>query len=167
LKAEIRKGSFYTLERKLFFMKDLFSQTDSMTVINRIESLQPYNQPQWGKMNVSQMLAHCQVPFSYYFGERKQRRGLMAILFGTMAKKKMLHNGAFTKNLPTAKDFIVTDERDFEKEKRQLIEMIKRFTSTADPHIVQQHPFFGKMSGNEWAVLAYKHLDHHLRQFGV
>ncbi len=79
----------------------------------------------------------------------------------------MLHNGTFTKNLPTAKDFIVTDERNFEKEKRQLIDMIKRFTSTADPHIVQQHPFFGKMSGNEWAVLAYKHLDHHLRQFGV
>ena len=148
-------------------MQNLFSQTDAGVVINRIESLQPYSQPQWGKMNVAQMLAHCQVPFAVYFGELKQKRGLMGILFGGMVKKKMLHEGAFTKNLPTAKDFIITDERDFEKEKRQLIEMIKRFTSTADSHTMQQHPFFGKMSGNEWAVLAYKHLDHHLRQFGV
>lgn len=148
-------------------MQNLFSQTDAGVVINRIESLQPANQPIWGKMNVAQMLAHCQVPFLYYFGERKQKRELMAILFGAMAKKKMMHDGAFKKNLPTAKDFIITGERDFEKEKRQLIGMIKRFTSTADPHTTQQHPFFGKMSGNEWAVLAYKHLDHHLRQFGV
>ncbi len=148
-------------------MQNLFSQTDAGVVIHRIESLQTSNQPQWGKMDVAQMLAHCQVPFLYYFGERKQKRGLMAVLFGAMAKKKMMHDGAFTKNLPTAKDFIITGERDFEKEKQQLVNMIKRFTLTADPHTIQQHPFFGKMSGNEWAVLAYKHLDHHLRQFGV
>jgi hypothetical protein len=148
-------------------MKNLFSQTDAGAVINRIERLQPSSQAQWGKMNVAQMLAHCRAPFAVYFGELKQKRGLMGILFGAMAKKRMLHDGNFARNIPTAKHFIVNDERDFEKEKRQLIEMIKRFTSTADPHTMQQHPFFGKMSGNEWAVLAYKHLDHHLRQFGV
>ena len=29
------------------------------------------------------------------------------------------------------------------------------------------HGFFGSMSGAEWGVTQYKHLDHHLRQFGA
>ncbi len=148
-------------------MKNLFNQTDSAEVIKRIEKLQPNSNREWGKMNVAQMLAHCQVPFEVFFGEKKQKRGLIGMLFGAMAKKRMLHEGAFAKNLPTAKDFIVSDERNFEKEKQQLITLIKRFTSTGDPHSIQKHPFFGKMSGNEWSVLAYKHLDHHLKQFAV
>jgi hypothetical protein len=95
------------------------------------------------------------------------RRGLAGILFGAMAKKRMLHEGQFAKDLPTAKEFVIVTDRDFEQEKQRLINTIKRFTSSADPHSTQQHPFFGKMSGNEWSVLTYKHLDHHLRQFGV
>jgi hypothetical protein len=148
-------------------MKNLFSQSDAAVIINRIENLRADSPRQWGKMNVAQMLAHCQVPFEVFFGEKKQKRGLMGILFGALAKRKMLQDGTFSKNLPTAKDFIIADEREFEKEKLQLINTIKRFTSTADAHTIQQHPFFGKMSGNEWSVLAYKHLDHHLTQFGV
>jgi hypothetical protein len=148
-------------------MKNLFNQTDSAAIIERIEKLQPDARPLWGKMNVPQMLTHCRVTFQVYFDELKLKRGLVGILFGGFAKKKMLHDGEFSKNLPTAKEFLVADMREFETEKQNLVNIIKRFTSSPDAHAIKQHPFFGKMNGNEWAVLAYKHMDHHLRQFGV
>ena len=148
-------------------MKNLFNQTDSASIIERIEKLQPGAKPLWGKMNVPQMLTHCRVTFQVYFDELKLKRGLVGMLFGGFAKKKMLHDGEFSKNLPTAREFVIADEREFEREKEQLINIVRRFTSNGDAHTIKQHPFFGKMNGGEWAILAYKHLDHHLRQFGV
>jgi hypothetical protein len=157
----------FTLIAKAPCMKSLFNVTDTSEIIERIEKLQPAGKALWGKMNVAQMLAHCQMPFGVFFGEAKQKRGLAGTLFGALAKRRMLHEGQFAKNLPTAKNFIIKGDRNFDEEKVKLIDYIKRFNSSADRHTTHKHPFFGKMSGNEWAVLTYKHLDHHLRQFNV
>jgi hypothetical protein len=156
-----------TLIAKPSCMKNLFNVTDTKEVIDRIEKLQPESKAQWGKMNVAQMLAHCQMPFAVFFGDAEQKRGIAGTLFGALAKKRMLHDGQFAKNLPTAKNFIINDARDFQTEKERLINYIDRFNNSADRHTTHKHPFFGKMTGNEWAVLTYKHLDHHLRQFNV
>ena len=74
----------------------------------------------------------------------------------------------FKKNLPTDPSFVVKDERDFSKEQQKLQILINRFAQ-ADPNAVsaKKHPFFGKMTSDEWGNLGYKHLDHHLKQFGV
>jgi hypothetical protein len=150
-------------------MKSLFNKNDNQEVINRINSLSNISQALWGKMNVSQMLSHCQVPLKVAFGEMKLKRGIPGFLFGKMVRKKLTKDETpFDKSLPTDKGFIVTDQREFEKEKNNLIGIVKRFQETGPDGLSKDpHPFFGKMTSQDWDTIQWKHLDHHLRQFGA
>jgi hypothetical protein len=150
-------------------MESLFNQADNQKIIDRINTLSNTSQAQWGKMNVSQMLKHGQAPLHVAFGDLKLKRGLIAMLFGGMIKKKLMKDDKpFDRNLPTDKSFIVVDKREFEKEKAELIKLVKRFVEKGPNALTKDtHPFFGVLTPNEWDVLQWKHLDHHLRQFGV
>lgn len=149
-------------------MKSLFKTADNAELINRIHKLTPQSHPLWGKMNVSQMLAHLQAPLHAALGELKSKRGLIGILFGKLAKKKFLSGAPFGKNLPTDKNFIVTDNRDFEIEKQKVIALLHRFEKAGPAGITKEpHPFFGIMHAHEWDAIQWKHFDHHLSQFGV
>ncbi len=148
-------------------MKSLFNPNDNNEIIERINNLKPDSKSEWGKMNVSQVLAHSQAPLRVAFGEVKLKRGLLGILFGKMAKKKLLAE-TFKKNMPTDKAFIVVDDRNFEEEKNKLIKLVRRFAEDGPGGITKEtHPFFGELTSEEWDALQWKHLDHHLRQFGV
>lgn len=150
-------------------MKSLFNKADNQEILNRINKLTPQSQAQWGKMNVSQMLAHCQEPLLVAYGDLKLKRGLMAVLFGSMFKKKLTKDETpFGRNLPTDKAFIVVDKREFEKETNKLISVVKKFEQVGPQGITKDtHPFFGTMTPNEWDIIQWKHLDHHLNQFGA
>jgi hypothetical protein len=149
-------------------MQSLFDSKTNEEIINRINSLAVDSKNEWGKMNVSQMLKHSQQPLLVAFGDKKLKRGLMGILFGNMAKKAFLKPGDFKKNLPTDPSFLVKDQKEFEEEKQKLIELVKRFAASGSASISKDpHPFFGKLTVDEWDTLQIKHLDHHLRQFGV
>lgn len=150
-------------------MKSLFNANDNTEMINRINSLINTSQAQWGKMNVSQMLSHCQVPLKVAFGEAKLKRGIAGFLFGKMIAKKLIKDEKpFDRNLPSDKSFIVVDPKEFEKEKNDLITLVKRFVVSGPQGISKDpHPFFGKLSSEDWDIIQWKHLDHHLRQFGA
>jgi hypothetical protein len=148
-------------------MNNLFEPATADAIISRLEKIQSTTQPQWGKMNAAQMVAHCQVAFEVYFEEKKLKRGLIGVLFGRMAKKKLFSDKPWPQSLPTAKEFIIADQRDLAQEKAKLVTQIRRFSKEGTSKVVPVHPFFGKMTAEEWATLAYKHLDHHLHQFGV
>ncbi len=149
-------------------MKSIFQKSDTEDFISRINKLTSSSPAQWGKMNVTQMLAHCRQPLRVATGELQLKRGLAGILFGGIAKKKMTGPGDFSRNLPTDPSFIIHDGREFETEKSALVELIRRFTNTGPSIITGEiHPFFGRMTTAQWDILQTKHLDHHLRQFGV
>lgn len=148
-------------------MKNLLEQQDTVQVLDRIDKLHADSRPLWGKMNVFQMVVHCQKPLDVYFGSIRLKRGLAGLLFGGMAKRKFLSDVPFPKNLPTVKEFKIVHEGDLQKEKNKLKEIIQQFASSARTDEVRTHPFFGKLTGTEWAALLYKHTDHHLQQFGV
>lgn len=102
------------------------------------------------------------------FGELKFKRGLIALFFGKMAKKVLTNEIHFKHNLPTDKAFIIVEQRKFEEEKLRLIEHVKRFSNDGSKGLTQEpHPFFGKLTSEEWDILQWKHMDHHLRQFGA
>jgi hypothetical protein len=149
-------------------MTYLFDKTKSGDIIARINKLTPASTAQWGKMNVSQMLAHCQAPIQVAIGEHELKRSLMGLLFGRLAKKKLVGDKPYARSLPTSPSFVVKDERDFEQERSKLIQLIERFTAGgADGLIKTPHPFFGPLTVEEWDKCQWKHLDHHLQQFGV
>lgn len=150
-------------------MHNLFNETDKNEIIMRIEALQPDSKPLWGKMNVSQMLAHCTMPVKVALGQHKLGHSLLGKLLGKTFKNKMLKEDyVFQRNLPTPKSFVVKETPDFHKNQKALKDIIQSFFD-ADKHELESraHPFFGKMKADEWGDLGYKHLDHHLRQFGV
>lgn len=150
-------------------MKSLFNTSENQEIIARINTLTNASQGQWGKMNVAQMLAHCQEHLLVALGEKELKRGFIALLFGGFVKKQLTRSEkTFSKNLPTDKTFIVVDSREFEIEKIKLISLINRFLKSGNQGITKKdHPFFGKMTPQEWDMIQWKHLDHHLRQFGA
>jgi len=153
-------------------MKKLFDPLENNLIKERVNKLTPDSKALWGRMNVAQALAHLQTPMLVAFGELQLEGGVMAFLFGKMAKKQMLEDKPFKKNMPTVKEFKFTGKnlpgKDFEKEKTILLSYIDRFITKGPGAIVnKKHPFFGPMTEEEWDKLQWKHLDHHLRQFGV
>lgn len=147
-------------------VKNLFDNQVKQEIIIRINKLSSTSQPQWGKMNVSQMLAHLQMPIGVADGTHKLKRTFIGRIIGPMVKKILHNDQPFKRNLPTDKSFIMTGtQKEFEMEKRKLIEMINRFSESN--MVDTPHPFFGKLTKEQWSIGTWKHLDHHLQQFAV
>lgn len=149
-------------------MKDLFSPADAADILSRINNLTPDSKAVWGKMNVAQMLSHIQAPIEVGLGDKQIKRTLIGFLFGRIAKKKLFSDNPFPKGLPTDVAFMRKGDHDFEIEKLKVTMLLTRFVSGGHAGLSQlPHPFFGKLTPLEWGTSLYKHLDHHLRQFGV
>ncbi len=148
--------------------ESLFDRRNCDEILARIERLTPQSRAQWGKLDVARMLAHCQQPLRVAVGELELKRGLIGILFGGMAKRQLLKPEPFKRGLPTAPEFRVADQREFQKEREALVALVKRFHDGGPQGLTQKpHPFFGVLTTEEWDTLQWKHLDHHLRQFGA
>jgi hypothetical protein len=150
-------------------MKNLFEAARAAEVKDRTTRLRPDSGPLWGKMSPAQALAHCSLGLEWAVGDRIPPRMLMGRMLGRIIKPLVLRNDEpMRRNSPTAKDLVVQDDRDLGTERKRLCGLIDRFAA-AGPEGCTRHPhsFFGRLTPEEWATLMYKHLDHHLRQFGV
>lgn len=151
-------------------MNNLFNQQDIAQVLQRIDKLQPGSERQWGKMNATQMLAHCNMSIGTAMGKNFIKRVFIGRIIGTLMKNKVLSEKPFAKNTPTDKTYIFTGrtDLDFEAEKERLTQAIVQFfEGGASKCTTYPHPFFGMFRPDQWAVFEWKHLDHHLRQFGA
>lgn len=149
-------------------MKNLFAPSERQQILERIGKLQAGATRQWGKMNAAQMCAHCVAALEVGAGDVALEHSFIGKVLGRFVKGSLLGEKPFPKNSPTDPSFVVSDPRDFAKEKERLAAIVKRFgeagASAADGRM---HSFFGRLTGKEWGILMHKHLDHHLRQFGA
>ena len=138
-------------------------------VQGRLAQLQPESERQWGKMTAAQMLAHCALAMEWAVGDKEAPPASLPLrVIGRAIKPMALKDDApMKRNSPTLKELIMTDACDFHAEKDRLRGLIGRFAA-GGPAGCTTHPhsFFGPLKPEEWAVMMYKHLDHHLRQFG-
>lgn len=150
-------------------MKNIFSNEVSNEVIARIESLTPETKPKWGKMSVSQMLAHCNVTYKMAFStSRKRPKFLTRLVLKYIVKPMVVSEKPFPKNGKTAPQFLVTDDKNFDEEKSRLIENVKKVQELGSDYFDGKKSItLGKLKSQEWNNMFYKHLDHHLTQFGV
>lgn len=147
-------------------VKDLFDPSVKQEIIERINKLTMQTQGQWGKMNVSQMLAHVQMPIRIAFGTHQPKGSFLLRLIGPLFKSKLWDAKPYKQSLPTDPTFVMTGvEKDFEKEKAVLIGLVSNFNETSIQS--EKHPVFGKLNKHNWSKATWKHLDHHLKQFGV
>jgi hypothetical protein len=150
-------------------MNNLYEATTVATVKERFAHLRPDSQRLWGKMNVAQAVAHCSLGLEWAVGDNFPPRMFLGRIMGWMVKPLALGNERpMRRNSPTAKSLVVADERDLETERQRLYGLIDRFIAGGPARCTKHpHSFFGRLKPEEWAELMYKHLDHHLRQFGA
>jgi hypothetical protein len=148
-------------------MKSIFDKSTREELINRINAVTQQSNARWGKMNVFQMLVHCTLCEDMFLGKTKINRVLIGRLFGKMISKQVLKDDApFRRNSPTSPLLKTNAETgDIEQQKKEWISRIEKYADYTNPHLI--HPFFGSMTKEQIGLLAYKHTDHHLRQFGA
>lgn len=150
-------------------MKNVFDPTDAKELVNRINALNADTSNLWGKMSVAQMLAHCNVAYDMTYTDKYPRpTGFKKLMIKLFAKTIVVGPKPYKRNSRTAPEFLITDKRDFEKEKQILITNIEKTQKLGSIHFEgKESHAFGPLTEKEWNTLFYKHLDHHLQQFGV
>ena len=150
-------------------MKNIFTIEVTNEVIQRIENLTPETNPNWGKMSVSQMLTHCCVTYEMVYTDKYPRPNrLTRLILRKFIKNSVVSEKAYPKNGKTATAFIIKKDPVFDTEKARLIAFIKQTqASGAAAFEGRDSHSFGRLTAKEWNVLFYKHLAHHLTQFGV
>ena len=149
-------------------MKNLFEKDTVEEVVSRVDKLQLVAQRQWGKMDVAQMMAHCSGAMDMATGELILPRLFIGRVLAPFIKPIYTNEKPFAKNNPTDKKLVVSDQRDFIREQQQLKRKVRQFHEGGEAKCTRNpHPFFGSLTPQEWARGMYKHLDHHLRQFGA
>ena len=149
-------------------MKTLYEKDTADELIGRIDRLQSVSERQWGKMDVAQMMAHCSAALDMASGKVLLPRLFIGRLIGSFVRPIYSNEKPFSKSSPTDPKLVVSDQRDFQKEKDQLKVKVREFQEGGEVKCTRHpHPFFGSLTPYEWGRGMYKHLDHHLRQFGA
>lgn len=150
-------------------MKNIFDLNETQDFIQRINNLSSTTQPQWGKMSVGQMLAHNNVAYEMAYEDKHPKpNAFMKLILKLMVKQSVVGEKPYKKNSRTAPQFLMTEEKDFEKEKQRLIAYINKTQELGAAYFDgKESHSFGKLTKTEWNNLFSKHLDHHLMQFGV
>ena len=149
-------------------MKNLFQREAVDEVVSRIDTLQPATQRQWGKMDVAQMMAHCSAALDMALGRLNLPRIFIGRVIGPFVKPIYTNEKPFPRKSPTDKKLVVSDQRYFLREQERLKLRVRQFLEGGAAQCTRHpHPFFGDFTPQAWNRGMYKHLDHHLRQFGA
>ncbi|MDX2003358.1 MAG: DUF1569 domain-containing protein [Chitinophagales bacterium] len=150
-------------------LPNIFDLHVTEALLERVNGLQPDTQPLWGKMDVAQMLAHCCVTYEMIYDAIHPKPNLlMRFILKTLVKPKVVSEKPYTHSMNTAPAFLITNTRDFETEKARLITYIRKTQSLgAEAFDGRESLSFGVLTKQEWSNMLYKHLNHHLSQFGV
>jgi len=149
-------------------MKTLFDAKTRDELFDRLAKLDPGSVRKWGKMSPSQMMEHVARALEMGMSEKPVKQMVVGKLLSWMFRKEFLGEQPFKPDRPTGKNFIITDDPDFESTRERLSAVITKFhdlgESGTDGNV---HGFFGPLTGKQWGETQYKHVDHHLRQFGL
>ena len=150
-------------------LPDIFTKSVSDGLVQRINNLSNTTQAKWGKMNVGQMMAHCCVTYEMIYEDKYPApKGFMKLMLKFLVKNLVVNEAPYKHNSRTAPAYLITTEKDFNTEKKRLIEYIQKTQQLGATHFDGKESLsFGPLNKTEWNNMFYKHLDHHLKQFGV
>ena len=146
-------------------MKSILEPEVASEIRSRLQNFSETNARLWGKMTPGQTMKHCEAPLEIMLGKKDYNlkpNWIVNVLF----KKSMYNDKLWRKNLPTAPPLKQTEDKDFAMEKAKLLSLLDELESQPEKEW-GKHPSFGYFTNEQWGQMQYKHLDHHLRQFGV
>jgi hypothetical protein len=151
-------------------MPRALSDSSVEELIARLQQLTPDTSRRWGTMTAHEMVCHIADSFRGVMGDR-----VMSMATASPLKRRAMRVIALHLPLPWPKGISTRPEMDpkrngtrpvaFEADRREAIALLRRFVSS-DAHYVQ-HPMFGAMPRSDWLIWGHRHMDHHLRQFGL
>ena len=148
-------------------MGSILNEADRTAITNRFRSLSASSTRRWGTMDVTEMLQHLRRSALMCLGELSVPSVNKRAFHKFPLKQLLLYVLPFPKGAPTAPELKPVDATSFEDERAALLELMERIGAGLSDGMGPDHPLFGPLSWREWGVLAYKHSDHHLKQFGV
>jgi len=148
-------------------MRSVLNEKERQVLCRRVASLTGSSVPRWGRMNVAAMLAHLCQSSRMALGELPVRpKGKRAFQVFPL-KHLILYVVPFPKGTPTSPELLVAEPGPVAAGQASLEELLQRVGTGPTEGVGPVHPLFGELSRKEWGVLMHKHVDHHLRQFGV
>ena len=150
-------------------LPNVFTKEVSTDILDRISHLKVDSQPKWGKMSVAQMLAHCNVTYEMTYEDiHPKPNALIKFILKMIVKNSVTNEVPYKHNSSTAPQFIIKETKDFEVEKKRLTDFIIKTQQFGESHFDgRESHSFGVLNKTEWNNMLYKHLNHHLNQFGV
>lgn len=149
-------------------MKSIFNADNNAELVARINLLRPETKALWGKMDAAQMMTHCAASMNIAFGLAKCHRHWIGIWFGNIAKRRVLKAKQLDRHMPAYISVRIEHPCDFKESKEKFLTIVQIAYAKGEAGLVKfPHPYFHKFKPGEWCQLNWKHLDHHLRQFGV
>lgn len=149
-------------------MKNLLNYSDREAIVARLQTLSIQNQRKWGKLSIQELIPHLTDPLRVAMGE-KSGNPQKSILYNTLLGKAMRDYLPWPKGAPTDPGFLPgtggTAATEFNQDLQTLLLTIHRFATFSSP--MADNPVFGRMTSEAWGRLMWRHLDHHLRQFGA
>jgi hypothetical protein len=147
-------------------MKSLWNDADRNEILMRIDRVADGAPARWGTLSADRMLAHLGESMKMANGEVRPKPKKLPIRFFPL-KQLILYVLPFPKGAPTAPELLAGAAAPVTALAPALRQQIDSFASKAGLKSWPEHPAFGHLTKRDWGVLTYRHLDHHLRQFGA
>lgn len=148
--------------------KYIYEENTYTKVLERLDKVNPNTQAVWGKMNPAQMFAHCAEAQEVLNGTKGLKTPFIVKLFRSFIKKLVLSEKPYKRGIKTARQYMISPNIDFQESKKHLLQSLDIFKKQSKGESEGKiHPLFGYMTREEKGWASYKHLDHHLQQFGV
>lgn len=149
-------------------LPDVFDPAVTVQLVARLQALTPEQGPRWGTMTPARMLAHCCILYDQIEGRHDGGPWIVRFLARTFLKDKITGETPFRENLATPRSAQIREDRDFGLERARLLGLIASIHGRGAAAMEGQiSPVFGPLTARAWSNLLWKHLDHHLRQFGL
>ena len=147
-------------------MRSMFEPAARAYLEARLTRLTPDRSPAWGRMNAPEMVCHVSDAFRMALGDLAVRPRKLPLRYPVI-KQLIIYLVPFPRGAPTAPELRSRVPAEWGGEVGTLRTLVNRFAERSTDDAWPAHPAFGRFSGRAWGVLAYKHADHHFRQFGI
>jgi Protein of unknown function (DUF1569) len=146
-------------------MPTILAQGDRELIVKRLRQLTPDTKPIWGTLTAPRLLCHLSDQLRVSLGEAPMVRRDTA-LTRTLLKWLVIYSPikAPPGKVQTSPEMLTTPPGNWQSDLERTESLIQRLAITST---TAAHPKFGPLSHDGWGRLTWKHLDHHLRQFGV
>ena len=146
--------------------KSLSNARSREELLERLERLTPGATPLWGTMTAPQVLAHLADWMLMAKGELKVALRNRPQRYPPL-KQLLIYWLPFPKGIQTSPELIGRKPLQWDIEREAVRRHVRSFENLDRNAMWPEHPVFGKMTPKAWSVFAYRHMDHHLRQFGI